>query len=237
VLYNLARVCLDLGQLEEARRYGEQFLAQAGPDTPRQHRQDIQRMLEELPPPNEKTKLAHQEPAPLPAPSGSTAPRAPLPESPASSPPERAASVSECPGCLPPEQVDSVVARERWRAAGIALGAAGAVVLAAGAGLLVWNHAQVSEAEREQDALAGKRPKSEIMNQQELLAILAYERAVSENEAELRATDRFAIAGWSAVGLGVALAGTGVILVLTHPRRPAAALAWRGDTLSFTTNF
>ena len=121
--------------------------------------------------------------------------------------------------------------------AGIVLGAAGSALLVAGAGILVWNGGQASDAEAEARTLAAGRPPSEVTNQDELAEIVAYERAVSENHAALDSVEQFDIVGWSMVGVGAAMLGTGVVLVLTRERESSAKLALRGTSLALSARF
>ncbi|HEY3495137.1 MAG TPA: hypothetical protein VGK73_10645 [Polyangiaceae bacterium] len=234
VLYNLARVCLDLGELEAARSYGERFLAAAGPDAPEQQRADIQRMLEDLAP------GAQRRPAdslrPVPSPDSLIAPAAaPRPDPPAAQ--SGAKPTLACAGCIPAAGVDELLAADRQRTAGIVLGATGTALLIAGVSVLVWNGAQARDAEAKLDALERAAPPGEVSNQEELAEILAYERAFSETTAELDATSQFKIAGWSMVGVGAALLGTGAVLVLTRKGTPPATLSLRGAGVSLSGHF
>lgn len=230
VLYNLARVCLALGERDDARRYAEQFLAKAGPEAREDQRRDMQRLLEEIGGSAARGDTAVTIAASPPE-ASSNAPLPPIPR-PASTPVS-----TVCPGCLSPERVDSRVAAERGRTAGIVLGATGTALLATGVGILLWNGGQARAADRQQEALAGKQPSRDVADQGGLLEVLAYERAVSENQAEFRSVERFDVVGWSAVGVGAALLGTGVVLILTHPGEPEATLSLRGQGLALSTRF
>jgi tetratricopeptide (TPR) repeat protein len=238
VLYNLARVCFDLGELDEARRHGELYLATATPETPEQQRHDIRRMLEALARRDEPNADSRGEPPPL-----------ALPDTPASTAaihgasstaptePNGARARPSCPGCVPNSRVDALVASQRGRTAGVVLGATGVALLAVGGGILLWNGAEATDAARKRDALAGRQPPGEVVDQAALLEVIAYERAVSENQAAFRSVERFDIVGWSTVGVGAALLGTGAALFLTHGNAAPTAVSLRRGGLVLTTHF
>ncbi len=237
VLYNLARVCFDLGELDEARRHAEQFLADAGPETSEQ-RTDIQRLLEEL---DRREAQSHADADEATDARNETdamaEPRPPQTTAPASQAPTKPAVGPACPGCLHPAEVDSLVSAERGRTTGIVLGATGVALVAAGAGILIWNGGRARDAERGRQELGAEPPSGEVVDQQGLLGVLAYERAVSENRAAFRSVERFEVVGWSTLGAGAALLGAGVVLVLTQPEQPRAALSLRGGQCVLTAAF
>ncbi len=238
VLYNLARVCFDLGELDEARRHGELYLAKASPESPEQQRQDIRRMLEELGRRDGPSPGNGGSALPLAVPGAPASPAATLrASSPAAPEPSGSRVGPACPECFPKSRVDSLVARDRGRTAGIVLGATGAVLLAVGGGILLWNDAEAADAARERDLLAGRRPPREVADQEALLEVIAHERAVTENQAAFRSVERFDIVGWSTVGVGAALLGTGAALFLTHGSAPETTVSLRRGGLALTTRF
>jgi hypothetical protein len=236
VLHNLARVCLDLGDLVEARAHAERFLTEAGPDTPEDQRQDVQRMLDELARRAEASSSEARKPSASADPPKQELEPTQVPQR--SAPAVRASGAAAgCPACVTKIRVDALVTNERGRTAGIALGVTGAALLAVGAGVLVWNGAEARAAERGQRDLAGRAPSPDVADQQDLQEVLAYERAVSANQAAFRSVERFDVVGWSMVGVGAAMLGTGVVLVVTHRGEPETTLSLRGSGFALTTRF
>jgi hypothetical protein len=236
VLYNLARLCLELGERDEARAHARRFLELSDSETPKEQRDAVAAMLDQLGAGGASPKR-DREPASKPAPAEQIVPHhveASAPERPGRRPSQ---SDSPCLGCLPKTRVDSLVADERGRTAGIALGATGAALLATGVGVLVWNEGKARAAERQRRALAENRPPGDIQSENDLLTVLSYERGVSENRAAFRSVEQFDVVGWSLVGVGAAMLGTGAVLVLTHAGESKATVALRGDELTLSMRF
>ena len=239
VLYNLARVCFDLGEFEEARVHAEGFLAKTGPGTAEQQREGIRRMLEGLARRDESPRVSASEPVnDIARPSDVAAPSAAQPAKLAVHSEPRASVVRpRCPACPRPKPVDALLATERGRTAGITLGVTGTVARAVGTGVLIWNADEARAAERERRALAERPPPPEVDDQQDLLDVLTHERAVSKNQEAFRSVARFDVVGWSLVGVGAAMLGTGVVLVLSHTSVAEPTLSLRGRGLALTARF
>lgn len=210
VLFNLGKVSIELGELEEARGYFGRFLATGEDGLPVARRGEAERAIRDIDDRLAKRGATEEKQAEL-APAPEPALRLPNAAPPRAPPPPRKEPTTHRGEA--PLEVD--VARERRRMLAYGLGSTGAALVAAGAGVLFWNAARRFDAEAEGAELAKKAPETAIADDAQLARVIDHERAVARNHAELDAVHDFDVVGASALGLGAALLGTGAVLYFT----------------------
>lgn len=206
VRFNLGKVCFELGELAEARGHFTAYLEEGKGKISETREREVTQALHEI----EQRMAEKARPAvPVASERASTAPPA--------KPAPPAAVTSASPKQRTPEQrpTPSELDRTRRRTLAYAVGATGAVVLATGIGTLIWNQGRQSDAESVQETLRASPPPAEIRSDEELAAVIDYERALAQNQADLDAAADGRAVAWTLVGVGSALVASSVVLFVT----------------------
>jgi hypothetical protein len=226
VLFNLARVCFELGDLSAADLSIQRYLKDGGELLTPAERQDADTLRRQI---EERLAEQRREEAAL-----EDAPRSPREES--QSIPESAPRRLVLP---PTHRSTAVIAvrqgeRAHLSAAGpmdarrryaYALGGAGVVLLAASVGLGIYNHARYLEWREGANRLQEHPPPSEVQTQADLQAVGSYGREVGRLEGDRAAIRALDVVVWAGAGLGTALLGTGVVLFVL-PGEPSGGRSY-----------
>jgi tetratricopeptide (TPR) repeat protein len=209
VLYNLGRVCRDLGDTAAARDYFERYLEEGGERVPADRRQEVTALIQEL---EEKTQPPKELPPAPPEPRKRAESTVPARHHEASPPPR-----------LPDERQSEIALRlvqSRHQSFAYAFGATGIALIAAGASLWIYNEGRYADWEQERNALEKTQLPEEIRSDDDLEAFAAYQRAVGRNDAGIKAIDQLDVVSWTVAGAGALLLATGAVFYFTAPADP-----------------
>lgn len=208
VLYNLGKVCLDLGQKEEAARYFERYLEEGGSEIPPAQRTEVESTLASLGPTADEKRSA------VPSDNVSNVSKTREPTRRAAPPlgAQLAAPRSAPEAALEPVEATRPPTQQLRKIWALAAGASGVVLMASGGTLLAVNAGRRSEQQAELERLQNHPAPDTIANQTDLDDYAAWVRAAGRYQAELAATRRLDVAALTTLGVGAALAVTGVVL-------------------------
>jgi hypothetical protein len=246
VLYNLARVCRDLGELDAAGGYLERYLREGGARIPPAERQAAEREVAEI-----RSERAERERAKTGAAPASNAVEPPLGPAERAPPlvPEAAlvrrsgepgASRAKRPTPAKPSSSqpsrEVAINRARWSGFSLALASAGGLVIGVSSAVLIWDRYRYEDWSSEDRELAALGPVTVVAGDDgsSLAAARAQQQRVDRNNAladSIQHTDR---AAWIGVSAGALLVVTAATIWLTAGERPAFLARKNGADLRFS---
>ncbi|HEY3499023.1 MAG TPA: tetratricopeptide repeat protein [Polyangiaceae bacterium] len=231
VLLNLARVCRDLGELEDARRYLERYLAEGNarispPEQAAAEREIASIDTELARRPLKTTADAAAAPAPPAAEHAAPVPPAAAPPSP---PRARA------PSAPPPSRKDEV-RRARWSGFSLAFASTGLALAGVGTAVLVSNRARYDAWEEEDQALDQLGAITVVPGDggSSLAAAREQQQRIDQNNALADSIDDSDRVAWVAVTSGIVMVATATVLWLTEGDGPRIVAGARRAELRFS---
>jgi hypothetical protein len=220
VLYNLGRVCAELGDLEGAIQHLQRYLAEGAERIEESKRVAASALLLELESRSRTKAVGATET--LTGHGAEAADASAEPPDPHRPPPLVTLTpkgVSRPPGTKVRREMQSVFERTRnsQQSYALGLGSGGLVVLAGSAALAIWNAGRYVDWQASHAGVLRDKPAPALVTQEQLSRVAAYERARGQADAELRSIRHVDAVTWVGVGLGTALVGVGVLLYVTAP--------------------
>ncbi len=263
VLYNLGKVCLEMGDEAAAREYLERYLEEGGTQVPEKRRAEVLGLLRGLARSSdedqgegkteERTGVPNET---VPALEGEAktpvgvedsnqqhaehASRDNLTKESAetTTPPDAPSALPSVLGNNPRAELHERNARrQKWRSVGMTLSVVGAGLAATAVGVGIWNQGRAEKAENAREVLSQMAPGGsiEIDDQDAIDEVLDYEVARARNEKNFASVRRFdALAAAHGIAASLFLI-SGLTLYFTHPK--PVALSASGTSLRLRLAF
>ncbi len=246
VLYNLARVCRDLGELDAAGGYLERYLRDGGARIAPAERQAAEREVAEI-----RSELAERErnkTVAAPASNAVERPIGPAERAPPLVRPAEQVRRTAGPGSsreqrlIPVEPLASQPSREielrraRWSGFSLALASAGGLIIGVSSAVLIWDRYRYEDWSSEDRELAVLGPVTVVAGDDgsSLAAARAQQQRVDRNNALADSIQHTDQAGWIGVTAGALLVATAATIWLTAGERPAFLARKNGADLRFS---